>query len=103
MEWMKYQMTEIMCLEKVAGQAGLRPVPMLWLDQPPVGDVQNRTVKNDVPVCARSLLNLTCNSSSLANAGRTARWNLALRPAETNNTRVNQRLCKRRNVAEPAA
>ncbi len=28
---------------------------------------------------------------------------LALRPAETNNARVNQRLCKRRNVAEPAA
>ncbi len=57
-------------------------------------------------VCALSLLNLlnlACNSSSLANAGRTARWNLALRPAETNNTRVNQRLCKRRNVAEPAA
>ncbi len=57
-------------------------------------------------VCALSLLNrlnLACNSSSLANAGRTARWNLALRPAETNNTRVNQRLCKRHNVAEPAA
>ncbi len=55
----------------------------------------------------RALLNLACNSScsgsSLANTGRTARWNLALRPAETNNTRVNQRLCKRRNVAEPAA
>ncbi len=50
-----------------------------------------------------NLLNLACNSSLLANAGRTARWNLALRPAETNNTRVNQRLCKRRNVAEPAA
>ncbi len=57
-------------------------------------------------VCALSLLNLlnlACNSSSLANAGRMARWNLALRPAETNNSRVNQRLCKRRNVAEPAA
>ncbi len=53
------------------------------------------------------LLNLACNSScarnSLSNAGRTARWTLALRPAETYNARVNQRLCKRRNVAEPAA
>ncbi len=48
-------------------------------------------------------LNISCNSSSLANAGRTARWNLAPRPAETNNTRVNQRLCKRRNIAKPAS
>ncbi len=46
-----------------------------------------------------TLLKLACNSSSLANAGRTARWNLASRPAEINNTRVNQRLCKHRNDA----
>ncbi len=26
-------------LQKPAVQAGLRPVPKLWLDQPPVGDV----------------------------------------------------------------
>ncbi len=48
----------------------------------------------------------SCSRNSLSNAGRTtrtARWTLALRPAETNNARANQRLCKRRNVAEPAA
>ncbi len=50
-----------------------------------------------------TLLKLAWNSSSLANAGRTARWNLAPRPAETNNTRVNQRPCKHRNIAKPAS
>ncbi len=31
-------------LHEKAVQAGLRPVPTLWLDQPPVGGVQKRTV-----------------------------------------------------------
>ncbi len=31
-------------LQKPAGQAGLRPVPTLWLDQPPLGMSKKRTV-----------------------------------------------------------
>ncbi len=31
-------------LHEKAVQAGLRPVPTPWLDQPPVGGVQKRTV-----------------------------------------------------------
>ncbi len=32
-------------LQKPAGQAGLRPVPTLWLDQPPLRDVQTGQLK----------------------------------------------------------
>ncbi len=76
----------------------------LWAMSKPDGLKRRANVR---ALSLEALSNLSCNSScsrsSLSNAGRTARWTLALRPAETNNVRVNQRLCKRRNVAEPAA
>ncbi len=43
------------CLARAAVQAGLRPVPTLWLDQPPVGDVQKNGQFKTTRECARSL------------------------------------------------
>ncbi len=39
-----YSFVREKALQELAVQAGLRPVPTLWLDQPPLGMSKKRTV-----------------------------------------------------------
>ncbi len=55
--------------KRPAVQAGLRPVPTLWLDQPPLGMSKPDSWKDEARSRARSL-SPSCNSLALLNSAR---------------------------------
>ncbi len=92
-------------LQKPAGQAGLRPVPTLWLDQPPLG-MSKKTDCLKTTRERRALFSLpSCNSLALLNSARSnaRKADLEAGPPDSLSTKPTigggLRLCQSRNGA----
>ncbi len=78
-----------MLCKKPAGQAGLRPVPTLWLDQPPLGMSKPDSWKDEARPRARSLFLLQLSGAPELLRAKT-RARLTWKPARRTLSQRNQ-------------